>query len=384
MYTVYIVLFYLFNVIVCQLDHGHSKSMYDKLSNQIISKINKAKKEYTPCETKNGTCFFPNILKDLEPFKDGITHEMIIAAADKGTRYMIFNHDLYRETKCMFPARCEGIEHFLSKIQLNTPDVEFILNTRDWPQIIKHYGDPKPVFSFSKTDDYADIMYPAWSFWSGGPAIKLHPSGLGRWDSLRKSILKQSEQWPWKNKSSKGFFRGSRTSEQRDSLILLSRNEPELVDAAYTKNQAWKSEKDTLFAPPADEVSLENHCQYKYLFNFRGVAASFRFKHLFLCKSLVFHVGEDWKEFFYQFMKPWYHYVPINPNASEKDIKNILLFFKEHDDLAKEISERGYRFIRTHLRMKDITWYWETLLQEYAKLLKYKPKLDNELNLVNR
>lgn len=63
---------------------------------------------------------------------------------------MIFNHDLYREPKCMFPARCEGIEYFLSKIQLNTPDVEFILNTRDWPQIIKNFGDSKPVFSFSK------------------------------------------------------------------------------------------------------------------------------------------------------------------------------------------------------------------------------------------
>lgn len=86
-------------------------------------------------------------------------------------------------------------------------------------------------------------MYPTWSFWSGGPAIKLHPSGLGRWDSLRKSILKKAEQWPWKDKISKGFFRGSRTSEQRDSLILLSRSEPKLVDAAYTKNQAWKSDK---------------------------------------------------------------------------------------------------------------------------------------------
>lgn len=53
------------------------------VSNQIISKINKAKKEYTPCETKNGTCFFPNILSDLEPFNNGITHEMITAAADK-------------------------------------------------------------------------------------------------------------------------------------------------------------------------------------------------------------------------------------------------------------------------------------------------------------
>lgn len=64
--------------------------------------------------------------------------------------------------------------------------------------------------------------------------------------------------------------------------------------------------------------------------------------------------------------------------------RNILLFFQEHDNLANEIAEQGYRFIRTHLRMKDITWYWEKLLQEYAKLLKYKPKLDNELNLINR
>jgi len=53
------------------------------VSNQIISKINLAKKEYSPCETKNGTCFFPNILNDLETFKNGITHEMIIEAADK-------------------------------------------------------------------------------------------------------------------------------------------------------------------------------------------------------------------------------------------------------------------------------------------------------------
>lgn len=79
--------------------------------------------------------------------------------------------------------------------------------------------------------------------------------------------------------------------------------------------------QDTLYAAPANEVSLESHCQYKYLFNFRGVAASFRFKHLFLCKSLVFHVGEEWKEFFYNFMVPWYHYVPISSNASEKEIK---------------------------------------------------------------
>lgn len=47
--------------------------------------------------------------------------------------------------------------------------------------------------------------------------------------------------WPWERKETKAFFRGSRTSQERDALVLLSRSNPELVDAQYTKNQAWKS-----------------------------------------------------------------------------------------------------------------------------------------------
>ena len=59
----------------------------------------------------------------------------------------------------------------------------------------------------------------------------------------------------------KGFFRGSRTSAERDPLVLLSRAEPSILDAEYTKNQAWKSDKDTLGAKPATEVRLEEHCR---------------------------------------------------------------------------------------------------------------------------
>lgn len=79
----------------------------------------------------------------------------------------------------MFPARCDGIEHFILKLIDKLPDTELIVNTRDWPQIIKNHHIFGPVFSFSKTRDYHDIMYPAWSFWEGGPAISLYPRGLG-------------------------------------------------------------------------------------------------------------------------------------------------------------------------------------------------------------
>lgn len=54
----------------------------------------------------------------------------------------------------------------------------------------------------------------------------------------------------------------------------------------------------------------------RYLFNFRGVAASFRYKHLFLCKSLVFHVGDAWLEFFYRALKPWVHYIPVQTDLN--------------------------------------------------------------------
>ncbi|GAB5576458.1 protein O-glucosyltransferase 1 [Prionailurus iriomotensis] len=106
-----------------------------------------------------------------------------------------------------------------------------------------------------------------------------------------------------------------------------------------------------------------------YLFNFRGVAASFRFKHLFLCGSLVFHVGDEWLEFFYPQLKPWVHYIPVKTDLS--NVQELLHFVKANDDMAQEIAERGSQFIMNHLQMDDITCYWENLLTEYSKFLSY-------------
>lgn len=80
----------------------------------------------------------------------------------------------------MFPARCSGIEHFILELLPKLPDIELVINTRDWPQIHKGFGHFGPVFSFSKTSEYNDIMYPAWAFWEGGPAISLYPTGIGK------------------------------------------------------------------------------------------------------------------------------------------------------------------------------------------------------------
>nr|CAG4647963.1 EOG090X07KN [Moina brachiata] len=334
---------------------------------------------YMPCKFTNCSCFTDLVDQDLTVFANGISEADLQQASTRGTKYQIMNHKLYRDKDCMFPSRCSGIEHFIKAVIEHLPDMEFIVNTRDWPQASRHFGQPLPIFSFSKTNDYYDITYPAWTFWEGGPAISLYPTGLGRWDKHRVSLDKAATAHPWEKKHTKAFFRGSRTSSERDPLVLLSREDPSLVDAQYTKNQAWRSEADTLGAQPAKEVALEDHCAYKYLFNYRGVAASFRFKHLFLCKSLVFHVGSDWIEFFYPAMKPWVHYIPVPSTASKEAIARLVRFAQANDDAVSKIAARGHTFIWNHLKMSDVECYWQHLLTEYAKLLRFKPARDHQL-----
>ncbi|XP_071961633.1 protein O-glucosyltransferase 1-like [Antedon mediterranea] len=340
-----------------------------------LKAIASAVESYEPCNQDDCTCHLGVLENDMKVWeeKGGITNKDFEEAKAFGTHYQIINHKMYREDKCMFPARCSGVEHFILKIIKKLPDMEFILNPRDWPQSSK-YGNAKPVLSFSKVNDqHSDIMYPAWTFWEGGPAVwPIFPTGLGRWDLLRESLDKEAKRLPWDKKETKAFFRGSRTSAERDPLVRLSQKEPELVDALYTKNQAWKSDADTLHLPPAKEVTLEEHCKYKYLFNFRGVAASFRFKHLFLCSSLVFHVGNEWLEFFYPAVKPWVHYIPVKQDLS--DARELIEFAKANDEVVQEITQRGRDFIWDHLRMEDVQCYWLKLLKAYAKQAQWKPK----------
>ena len=67
--------------------------------------------------------------------------------------YRSVQYMVSRSEDCMFPFRCSGIEHFLLALAPTLPDLELVVNTRDWPQTHRHSHQPLPVFSFSKTRD---------------------------------------------------------------------------------------------------------------------------------------------------------------------------------------------------------------------------------------
>lgn len=405
MITLVYLLFSVFFVIDSSIEHEsgeiiHEKAKYFREENDIspmspkwakyMKLIERAEENHkNQTDEKMQSIFSNQINTDFTFWKNQPIDEIqvqlnsieSIAKTHRLTLYQIINHRLYRQTddQLIFPARNYGIEHFLLNIIDTLPDMEFLVNTYDWPQNLLNI----PILSFSKSllARHTDILYPAWSFWDGGPALgSVYPTGIGRWDIMRQTLNKARQSIPWTKKDSRGFFRGSRTSSERDPLVLLSRSRPELLDAQYTKNQAWKSDEDTLGYPPAAELKHEAFCQYKYLFNFRGVAASFRLRHLFLCGSLVIHVGSDWIEYFYDRLEPWYHYIPISTDLN--DVEDILLFAQNNDYLVSKIARQGRDFIWNHLTMDNVEIYWKELLLEYYKLFINGKKVVKKSNLI--
>lgn len=73
---------------------------------------------------------------------------MIDNVRQYGTKFQIINNKIYREPNCLFPSRCAGIEYFLKTNIRKIPDLEMIVNCRDWPQInIQHVSDLVVLFS---------------------------------------------------------------------------------------------------------------------------------------------------------------------------------------------------------------------------------------------
>ena len=104
-------------------------------------------------------------------------------------------------------------------------------------------------------------------------------------------------------------------------------------------------------------------------------------------------MGSEWKEFFYDALIPWYHYIPL-PDASTTEgqnqgesIKDLLTFLQTDERkfgvksgtfIAEQIASNGRHFIEHHLKMSDIQNYWRELLLIYSRLLEFQPILTKD------
>lgn len=100
--------------------------------------------------------------------------------------------------------------------------------------------------------------------------------------------------------------------------------------------------------------------KWKYLLDIEGNGYSGRLKLLMWSGRPVFIIDRPYKEYFYQFMEPWKHYIPVKRNLSDLS-ENYNIIEKDHS-LYKHISENAVKFSKEYLTKKFALDYWKNLI----------------------
>lgn len=245
-----------------------------------------------------------------------------------------------------------------------------------------------PIFSQSKISSYGDIVYPSPWYWYG------------------KVTYDESNDMPWKDKHDQLYWRGSTTGgfsrnggwrRQHRQRFVQKINGPDdtkvMVNRGTDEEPEWETSRvpsgehrdliDVKFShigqcDPGDcdaEINFFNPVvnedqwaawAYKYLLDMDGNAFSGRFYAFLQSKSLVFKMA-IFREWHYEWLKPWLHYVPLSLQGD--DWLEAVRWFAEDEDGKKDgekIAKASSEWAGKVVRNEDIEAWFFRLLLEYV------------------
>ncbi|KAK8480582.1 hypothetical protein V6N13_132048 [Hibiscus sabdariffa] len=299
--------------------------------------------------TSNLTCpsFFRWIHEDLRHWKQtGITRDMVERARKTAHfRLVIVNGKAYVEkyrksiqTRDKFTLW--GILQLLRLYPGKLPDLELMFDCDDRPVVRSRDfqgpdARPPPLFRYCADESSMDIVFPDWSFW-GWAETNIRP-----WGNLLEEIKKGNQRTKWKERVPYAYWRGnpSVAPTRKDLMKCNVTDKNNWNTLLYV--QDWGRETKQGFK----QSNLEDQCTHRSSFY----------------------------DFFIRGMVPLQHYWPIRDNGKCKSLKFAVDWGNLHPHQAEAIGEAAGNFIQEDLKMDNVYDYMFHLLNEYAKLLKFKP-----------
>ncbi|CAA3015233.1 O-glucosyltransferase 1-like [Olea europaea subsp. europaea] len=318
--------------------------------------------------------YFKWIHEDLKPWKvTGITKEMVEKAKERAhLNIVIMNGRMYiRKFKEAFQTRDTvtiwGILQLLRFYPGKLPDLDLMFECGDVPKIQKHdYArsnasyPPPPMFHYCGDDSSFDIVFPDWSFW-GWPELNIKP-----WEILKKDLQEGNSRIKWSDREPYAYWKGNAmVSAVRHELVKCNASEWN----ARIDQVDWGHEIKHGF----ETTDLASQCTHRYKIYAEGVAWSVSEKYILACDSMSLMINPHYYDFYTRSLLPTIHYWPINEKDKCKSIKFAVEWGNKHMNEAQEIGKRGSKYVQEQLRMKFVYDYMFHLLNEYSKLLKYKP-----------
>lgn len=294
------------------------------------------------------------------------------------------------------------IKNLLEKLcqEREIPDIEFFINRRDFPLLTKNYTEPyyniwdrtnkplvshryekyTPIFSMSKSANYADVLMPTHEDWARVMSLQgvYFPKTCGNYS--------ESFDIPWEEKIPTAIFRGGSTgcgvtvdTNPRLKAAFISQNtEPDengvkYIDAGITNwNLRPRKLMGNKYLQTIDvrnlDISLvskmnrQEQSRYKYIINIDGHVTAFRLSIELNMGSVILLVKSSWKIWYSDMLVPYEHYVPVKEDLS--DLIDQIKWCRNNDRKCKQIAINARNFYNTYLSYNGVLDFMQKTLVE--------------------
>lgn len=199
----------------------------------------------------------------------------------------------------------------------------------------------RPHFAYcAALDQPQTIMIPDFIFWAWPEA------GIDDYESTRLAILEASRREP---ADSRLFWIGNpKTHHSRERFLELAAKDERIYAAGLRWTDARAADgTHRLQTQGATFVSLADHCRYRYLIDLQGAGYSGRVKLLLFAGRPLFLQARRWREFFYDGLVPFEHYIPVKEDLS--DLSDQIDWAEAHPEQARCIAKQGQDYACQHL-----------------------------------
>ncbi|TYJ06594.1 hypothetical protein E1A91_A12G244600v1 [Gossypium mustelinum] len=190
------------------------------------------------------------------------------------------------------------------------------------------------------------------------------------WDSILKDI-KEGKKRKWIDREPYAYWKGNPfVDEKRQDPLKCNVTDQQEWNARLFI-QDWILESQQGFK----QSNVADQCTYRYKIYIEGYAWSVSEKYILACDSVTLIVQPQFYDFFMRSMQPVEHYWPIRNDDKCRSLKFAVDWGNNHKKKAHEIGKAASSFMQEQLKMDYIYDYMYHLLNEYAKLLKFKPRI---------
>lgn len=224
---------------------------------------------------------------------------------------------------------------------------DLIYNWKDFQPFEVFTGDKyssENVYSYSKENSFTKLV-PDFNF-HGWPE-----AGIDDYSNVVLQMYNNGLNKPIHMKV--GWIGNIRTHKSRNKLLQIGKQHPDILDFQHLHIGHGKSTPRYLSLP--DLVK-----QYAILIDVQGVGYSGRLKYLLWSYRPVIIVERNHKEYFFEYLKPWIHYIPVKEDLS--DLITKVKWCIDNYDEACEIAKRAYEFSQVFLTRKYCYKQWDSII----------------------